>query len=150
MYCGSFCCCALRVVPNRFVGLIDLVRGFPFLPVGSFIACDVAGRLVGLTDPVRGFPFLPVGLVYSLWCCRSSRLWLWSCLSWRTSGFDLPCLWAVLLWPEVVTFLPPSGLIAAMSGGALIIIIKVFNLTAIDSCKVNRCYSGPESYCYGY
>ena len=81
MYCGSFCCCALRAVPSRFVGLTNLVRGFPFLPVGSFIACDFTGRLVGLTDPVCGFPFLPVGLVYSLWCCWSSRLRLWSCLS---------------------------------------------------------------------
>ena len=81
MYCGSFCCCALRAVPSRFVGLTNLVRGFPFLSVGSFIACDFAGRLVGLTDPVCGFPFLPVGLVYSLWCCWSSQLRLWSCLS---------------------------------------------------------------------
>ena len=108
-YCGSFCCCALRAVPSRFVGLTDPVRGFPFLPVGSFTACGVAGRFMGLTDLVRGFPFLPVGLFYRLRCCRSSRLRLWSCLSWHTSGSDLPCLRAVLLWPKVVTFLPPSG-----------------------------------------
>ena len=47
-------------------------------------------------------------------------------------------------------FSPQMGLIVAMFGGAFIILIKVFNPTAINSCKVNRCSSGHKLCCCGF
>ena len=57
-------------------------------------------------------------------------------VSQRHSGSALPCLWAVFLWPALVIFLPPSGANSCC--------VWFFSLTAIDTCKVNRCSLAPS------